>query len=160
MTSRTRDILVFVVCAAIVLGAALGGYLVVRARAGGAEPLQSRAAVTFPTPQASGVPPEPDYPRWTVGKAVGPVVVRVAPSQSAAVKARLGVVNDNGYPTLVLVGRVREVAGKAWYRVSVAMRPNGAAGWVRRGSSPSTRPRPRSSSTSLSERSRCTGGAS
>ena len=42
-------------------------------------------------------------------------------------------VNQNGYPTLVLVDKVREVAGVAWYRVSVAMRPNGSRGWVREG---------------------------
>jgi lipoprotein-anchoring transpeptidase ErfK/SrfK len=44
------------------------------------------------------------------------------------------VVNANGYPQLVLVDAVRDVAGATWYHVLVAVRPNGSGGWIREGS--------------------------
>jgi lipoprotein-anchoring transpeptidase ErfK/SrfK len=134
MSKRTRDILIAVAGLALVLGAAFAGYAAVRARAAGAPARQSLAPVTLPTPAASpSAVAEQDYQRWTVGKALGRVTVYAQPRTSAAVKTRLGKENVNGYPTLVLVRDTREVGGRVWYRVYVAMRPNGSSGWVREG---------------------------
>jgi hypothetical protein len=133
MTRRTRELIILAVALAIVLGVALGGYAVVRARAAGTESRQALAPVKLPTSATPAATPAPQYERWTVGKATGPVVVRLRPSPGAPVKTRLGKVNLNGYPTLVLVDNVREVHGVVWYRVYVAMRPNESRGWVREG---------------------------
>ena len=133
MTRRTRELILLAVALAIVLGAALGGYAVVRARAGGVEGRQALAPVKLPASATPAATPAPQYERWTVGKATGPVVVRLRPSPGAPVKTRLGKVNLNGYPTLVLVDSVRERHGVVWYRVYVAMRPNESRGWVREG---------------------------
>ena len=121
---------------AVLLAAALGGYAAVRARAQGSGAGQVLAPVAQPTPAPSGsaaADPEPQYQRWTVGKAVGPVTVYARPSTSAPVKTRLGKVNQNGYPTLVLVDATKETGGRVWYRVWLAMRPNGSRGWVPEG---------------------------
>lgn len=137
MESRTRDIVILAAGLAVLLAAALGGYAAVRARAQGSGADQALAPVTQPTPPqptSSAEPdPEPQYERWTVGKAVGPVVVYKQPRTSAPVLTKLGKVNQNGYPTLVLVDRTREVGGRVWYKVWVAMRPNGSRGWVPEG---------------------------
>jgi lipoprotein-anchoring transpeptidase ErfK/SrfK len=136
MESRTRDIVIVVAGLAVLLGAALGGYAAVRARAQGSGASQVLAPVTQPTPAPSGsteADSEPPFQRWTVGKAVGPVTVYTRPSTSAAVKTRLGKVNQNGYPTLVLVDSTKETGGRVWYRVWLAMRPNGSRGWVPEG---------------------------
>jgi lipoprotein-anchoring transpeptidase ErfK/SrfK len=136
MDSRTRDIVIVVAGLAVLLAAALGGYAAVRARAQGSGASQVLAPVTQPTPAPSGsaaADPEPRYQRWTVGKAVGPVTVYTRPSTSAPVKTRLGKVNQNGYPTLVLVDSTKETGGRVWYRVWLAMRPNGSRGWVPEG---------------------------
>jgi lipoprotein-anchoring transpeptidase ErfK/SrfK len=133
MKTRTRQLIVLAIGLALVVGVALGGYAVVRARAAGTDSRQSLAPVKLPKSASAAATPAPQYERWTVGKAVGPVVVRVRPNPGAPVKARLGKVNLNGYPTLVLVDAVREVQGVAWYKVWVAMRPNGSHGWVREG---------------------------
>jgi lipoprotein-anchoring transpeptidase ErfK/SrfK len=129
MKARTRDILVLIAGLAVLLVAVLGGYAAVRARADGSGAAQSLAPVPSPTPAPSGAA-GPQYERWTVGKAVGPVVAYTRPSTSAPVKTRLGKVNQNGYPTLMLVDSTRQAGGRTWYRVWLAMRPNGSRGWV------------------------------
>jgi lipoprotein-anchoring transpeptidase ErfK/SrfK len=136
MSPRARDIVIVVAGLAVLLAAALGGYAAVRARAQGSGAEQVLAPVTQPTPAPSGsaaAEPEPKFQRWTVGKAVGPVTAYTRPSTSAPVKTRLGKVNQNGYPTLVLVDSTRETGGRLWYRVWLAMRPNGSRGWVPEG---------------------------
>lgn len=132
MNARIREIVILAVGMALVLSAALGGYAVIRARADGAPGRQVLAPVAMPTPAPSGSP-QPQYERWTVGKATGPVTVLKRPAAGAPVLARLGKVNQNGYPTVVLVDTRREVAGVTWTRVWLAMRPNGTRGWVRDG---------------------------
>jgi lipoprotein-anchoring transpeptidase ErfK/SrfK len=129
MSVRTRDIIILVIGLAVLLAAALGGYAAVRARAQGSGASQALAPVPKPTPAPSGVA-EPQYERWMVGKALGPVTVYTRPSTSAPVKTRLGKVNQNDYPTLVLVDSIKETAGEVWYRVHLAMRPNESRGWV------------------------------
>jgi lipoprotein-anchoring transpeptidase ErfK/SrfK len=52
---------------------------------------------------------------------------------SAPVKTQLGKVNQNGYPTLVLVDSTKQVDGSVWYRVWLAVRPNESQGWVPEG---------------------------
>ncbi|HEY5433111.1 MAG TPA: L,D-transpeptidase [Coriobacteriia bacterium] len=133
MNIRTREIVILAVGLALVLGAAVGGYAVVRTRADGAPDRQVLAPVAMPTPSASSGSPAPQYERWTVGKATGPVTVLMRPAAGARVLTRLGKVNQNGYPTLVLVDKRRDVAGASWTRVWVAMRPNETRGWVRDG---------------------------
>ena len=132
MAARTRDIILLVVGLTVVLVAAFGGYAAMRARAQGSGAAQVLAPVVQPSPAASGAS-QPQYERWTVGKAVGPVTVYTKPSTSAKVKTQLGKVNQNGYPTLVLVHSTKEVGGKVWYRVWLAMRPNESQGWVPEG---------------------------
>ena len=136
MNSRTRDIVIVVAGLAVLLAAALGGYAAVRARAQGSGASQVLAPVAQPTPASSGsaaAAPEPRFERWTVGKAVGPVTVYTRPSTSAPVKTKLGKVNQNDYPTLVLVDTTKETGGRVWYRVWLAMRPNGSRGWIPEG---------------------------
>ncbi len=132
MKGHTRDFVILAVGLALVLGAAFAGYAVVRARAAGGGARQVLAPVVLPSSAPTGAA-APHYQRWTVGKAIGPVVVRRHPSAGAPVKARLARVNQNGYPTLVLVDTVRQVGGVTWYRVYVAIRPNESRGWVREG---------------------------
>jgi lipoprotein-anchoring transpeptidase ErfK/SrfK len=135
MAPVTRKPLLSVIALAVLAALALSGYAVVRARAAGSGGVQTPA--TVPDPAASspapGESPAPEYERWSVGKATAPVVVRTRPDAGAPVKARLGLRNQNDYPTLVLVDSVREVGGVTWYRVWLAMRPNGSRGWVREG---------------------------
>ena len=132
MKPRTRDIVILVAGLAVLLAAALGGYAAVRARAQGSGASQALAPVPQPTPAAPGTT-EPQYERWTVGKAVGPVTVYTRPSTSAPVKTKLGKVNQNGYPTLVLVDSTKETGDEVWYRVYLAMRPNESRGWIPEG---------------------------
>ncbi|MFA4964942.1 MAG: L,D-transpeptidase [Thermoleophilia bacterium] len=132
MRRTSRDIVTFALGLAVLLGLAFGGYAVVRARAEGGTPRQALAVVDVPSP-ASSAPLAPQYQRWTVGKALGPVVVLARPLPGARVRARLQERTPQSYPTLVLVRAVREVAGVTWYRVSIAVRPNGSSGWVREG---------------------------
>jgi lipoprotein-anchoring transpeptidase ErfK/SrfK len=135
MSTRTRDIVILVGGLAVLVAAAFGGYAAVRTRAGGSGTGQVLAPVPTPTAPAASrsAAPEPQFERWTVGKAVGPVVAYTQPSTSAPVRAKLGRLNQNGYPTLVLVETTREVRGKVWYRVWLAMRPNGSRGWIPEG---------------------------
>lgn len=132
MNTRTRDILLLLVGLAVVVAVALVGYAAMHARAQGSGTQQALAPVAKPTPAKSGEA-EPQYERWTVGKAVGPIVAYKQPSTSAAVLTRLGKVNQNGYPTLVLVDRTKEVGGRVWYKVWLAVRPNGTRGWIPEG---------------------------
>jgi hypothetical protein len=132
MTARTRDITILVAGLALVLAAAFGGYSAVRARAQGSGAAQVLAPVAQPTPAPSGAA-EPQYERWTVGKAVGPVTVYTRPSTSAPVRTKLGKLNQNGYPNLVLVDTTREIGSNVWYRVWLAIRPNESRGWVPEG---------------------------
>ena len=132
MKPRTRDIVILVAGLAVLLAAALGGYAAVRARAQGSGASQVLAPVPQPTPAPSGAT-EPQYDRWTVGKAVGPVTVYTRPSTSAPVKTRLGKVNQNGYPTLVLVDTTKEMGGQRLVPVWLAMRPNESRGWIPEG---------------------------
>jgi lipoprotein-anchoring transpeptidase ErfK/SrfK len=132
MKPRTRDIVILVAGLAVLLAVAIGGYSAVRARAQGSGASQVLAPVPEPSPVAPGVT-EPQYERWTVGKAVGPVTVYTRPSTSAPVKTKLGKVNQNGYPTLVLVDSTKETGDAVWYHVYLAMRPNESRGWIPEG---------------------------
>jgi lipoprotein-anchoring transpeptidase ErfK/SrfK len=133
MTTRTRDILILAIGLAVLVTAAYGGYTAVRARAEGSGSQQALAPVTQPSPAPSASETAPAYERWTVGKAVGPVTVYKRPNTSAGVKVKLGKLNQNGYPNLVLVDTTREVDGRVWYRVWLAIRPNESRGWVPEG---------------------------
>jgi lipoprotein-anchoring transpeptidase ErfK/SrfK len=135
MSPSVRRPLLVLAAVAALAALALSGYLVVRARAAGSGGVQVPAAVLVPStaPSGAGGTPAPEYERWMVGKATAPLVVRRRPAADAAVKVRLGARNQNDYPTLVLVDIVREVAGVTWYRVWVAVRPNGSRGWVKEG---------------------------
>ena len=133
MNVRIREILILAVGLALVLGAAAGGYAVVRARAEGAPGRQVWAPVAMPTPSATGSTPAPQYERWTVGIARRPITARRRPSDSAPVRARLPLKTPADYPTIVLVDEVREVDGVPWYRVWLAVTPNESRGWVRDG---------------------------
>jgi len=132
MSARRRDITLLVVGLTVVLAAAFGGYAALRARAQGRGATQVLAPVAQPSPAPSGAP-QPQYERWTVGKAVGPVTVYTRPSAWAKVKTQLAKVNQNGYPTLVLVHATKEVGGRVWYHVWLAMRPNESQGWIPEG---------------------------
>jgi lipoprotein-anchoring transpeptidase ErfK/SrfK len=133
MNARIREIVILAVGLALVLGAALGGYAVVRARADGAPSRQVLAPVDMPTPSAAGGSPAPQYERWTVGIARRPLTVRRRPADGAPVLTRLPILTPADYPTVVLVDEVREVDGVPWYRVWLAMPPNESRGWVRDG---------------------------
>ncbi len=124
--------MILVVGLGLVLAVAFGGYAAVRARAEGSGATQALAPVVMPTPDPSGATP-PQYERWTVGQAVGPFTVYTRPRKNARVLTKLGKLNLNDYPTLVLVDETREVGDAIWYRVWVAMRPNGSRGWVPEG---------------------------
>lgn len=134
MAASARKSLVILTVVVLLVALALGGYAVVRARAAGGGAAQDLARVPPVAPASPDAGTAPEYERWVVGKATAPVVVRRRPSAAAPVKARLGLRNQNGYPTLVLVDRVRQVGDATWYLVYVAMRPNGSKGWVREGS--------------------------
>ncbi len=132
MKTRTRDLVILVAGLAVLATVAFGGYAAVRARAEGSGASQALAPVPKVSPAPSSAA-EPQYDRWTVGKAVGPLVAYAKPSTSSRVKTQLGKVNQNGYPTLVLVDQTKEVGGRVWYRVWLAVRPNGSRGWVPEG---------------------------
>ena len=133
MNARTREILILAVGLTLVLGAALGGFALVRARADGVPGSQMLAPVVMPTPSAAGGSPAPQYERWTVGVARRPLTVRRRPSDGAPVIVRLGTRTSADYPTLVLIDSIRDVDGVTWYKVWVAVRPNETRGWVRDG---------------------------
>lgn len=135
MTATTRRILTIIGALVAVLALGMAGYLVVGARANGSGTTQASAvanASARPSPIAT-VPVEPPYDRWMVAKAVRPLAVYKRPSTGAGVKTRLQKHNSNGYPNVFLVEATRQVEGRTWYHVSVAMRPNGSRGWVKEG---------------------------
>ena len=133
MNARTREIVVLAVGLMLVLGAAVGGFAVVRARAAGSPGRQVLAPVPMPTRSAGGGSPAPQYERWTVGLARRPIVVRRRPADAAPVLTRLPMRTPADYPTVVLVDQVREVDGVPWYRIWLAVPPNESRGWVRDG---------------------------
>lgn len=135
MSRPSRSPLLFAFALVALCLFALGGYAVVRARAAGGGAVQTPAVVPSPaaTPVADVEGAAPEYERWVVGKATAPFAARVRPRDDAAVRARFDVRNQNGYPTLVLVDEVREVRGATWYRVWLAVRPNGTRAWVKEG---------------------------
>jgi lipoprotein-anchoring transpeptidase ErfK/SrfK len=132
MNARIRDFVILVVGLALVLGAALGGYAVIRARADGGPGSQVLAPVVMPTPVPSGSP-QPQYQRWTVGLARRPLTVLRRPADGAPLLTRLPLLTPAAYPTVVLVDEVREVDGVPWYRVWLVGPPNESRGWVRDG---------------------------
>jgi lipoprotein-anchoring transpeptidase ErfK/SrfK len=132
MNRRSRDIVVLAIGIAVVAAITLGGYLAVHSRAQGAVTRQTLAPLVLPSTGPSSTP-KPRYERWMVGKALGQVVAYVKPSTSSKIKAKLGKVNQNGYPTLMLVDETREIGGRIWYKVSLAVQPNGSQGWVPEG---------------------------
>ena len=73
MNRRIRDIVILAVGLALVLGAALGGYAVVRARAQGS-PARARCSRRSSCRRRppTATPPAPQYERWTVGIARAP----------------------------------------------------------------------------------------
>jgi lipoprotein-anchoring transpeptidase ErfK/SrfK len=73
-------------------------------------------------------------PRWRIARALGPVVVYAAPSESAAIRARFNRRNVSARPTVFLVRFARKVKGVTWYDVWLPIRPNESRGWVRGGS--------------------------
>jgi hypothetical protein len=133
MNVRIREIVILAIGLALVLGAAVGGYAVVRARADGVSGGQILAPVPMPTPSASGEAPAPQYERWTVGIARRPITVRRRPADDAPLMTTLPMQTPAGYPTVVLVDAVREVDGVPWYRAWLAVLPNGSRGWIRDG---------------------------
>jgi lipoprotein-anchoring transpeptidase ErfK/SrfK len=133
MNRHTRDILLLVVGVAVVALIGVGGYLAMHARASGSGSTQDLAPVVIPSTSASASPQAPPYERWMVGKVIQPVAAYAKPSASAKVVTRMDKVNQNGYPSLVLVDKTREVKGKVWYKVWLAVRPNGTTGWVPEG---------------------------
>jgi lipoprotein-anchoring transpeptidase ErfK/SrfK len=92
-------------------------------------------ALPASTPTASPSVPAPrPVQHWTVGKATQGLVVRAAPSDTAAVRWRLPKFNASHYPQLVLVDKVREIGGVTWFYAYVAAKPNESRGWIREGS--------------------------
>ncbi len=130
--SRSRRILSFAAAAALLALLVFGGLAVGRARVDGGGAGQALAAVPAAAAPAS-TSPAPEYERWQVAKVTAPVVVRTRPEPDAPVRIRLGVRNVNDYPNLLLVDAVRDAGAATWYRVWLAVSPNGSRGWVREG---------------------------
>jgi lipoprotein-anchoring transpeptidase ErfK/SrfK len=130
MNPRKRDVLLFCAGLAVVLGVALGGYAVVRARAAGGGAVQPLATVTMPSAVPTASTDPADQQRWTVGVAVRSFTAYKKPSRSARILARLPGFNSIGYPTVVLVDQTRDVGGQTWHKVWLNMPPNGTKGWV------------------------------
>ena len=132
MNSRVRDILLLVIGLAVVLGVAAGGYAAVRARAQGSGTSQSLAPVPKPTPAPTSAP-EPQYDRWTVGKAVATRDRVPQPSMSAPVKVRARKGQRRTTTRRSCCRQDKEVDGRVWYKVWLAMRPNESRGWIPEG---------------------------
>jgi lipoprotein-anchoring transpeptidase ErfK/SrfK len=125
-----------VVAALIAVAAVAGGaYLLVEARAQGGGTSLEAALLTPSARPSPGVSPSPRPPveRWLVAKAVRAGNVYGRPSTGARVKLAYGKLNINNYPWVFLVHDTREVDGRTWYNVWVAMRPNESRGWIREG---------------------------
>jgi lipoprotein-anchoring transpeptidase ErfK/SrfK len=60
-------------------------------------------------------------------------IVRAAPRSSSGVVARLGTADQNGFQQVLgVIGSYRSTAcSTSWYRVQLAVLPNGTTGWVR-----------------------------
>jgi lipoprotein-anchoring transpeptidase ErfK/SrfK len=60
-------------------------------------------------------------------------IVRAAPRSSSGVVARLGTADQNGFQQVLgVIGSYRSSAcSTSWYRVQLAVLPNGTTGWVR-----------------------------
>jgi lipoprotein-anchoring transpeptidase ErfK/SrfK len=130
MSPRVRDILLFCAALAVVLGAALGGYAVVRARAAGGGGGQSLAPVPTPSALPTTSTDPAQQQRWMVGVATRPFTAYRKPSRSAKVLAQMPGFNSVGYPTVVLVDQTRDVGGQTWRKVWLDKAPNGTQGWV------------------------------
>ena len=129
----TSDIVILAAGLALVLGAALGGYAVVRARADGVPGRQVLAPVVMPTPSAAG---ETRRPSTSAGRSASPGARSLCSAGPPTARPCWRVCpcrRRRSYPTVVLVDEVREVDGVPWYRVWLAMRPNESRGWVRDG---------------------------
>jgi lipoprotein-anchoring transpeptidase ErfK/SrfK len=127
-----RNLIVLIAGLGVLAVATLGGCALIKVRAGGSGVAQALAPFVAPRPGPGGAFAAPQT--WTVGKATKAFTVYRRPDVAAPVLTRLGKVNVNGYPTLVLVSSVRNVGSTTWYRVYVAIRPNESRGWVREGS--------------------------
>jgi lipoprotein-anchoring transpeptidase ErfK/SrfK len=65
-----------------------------------------------------------------VAKAKHKVVVYRQANTTSAIRATLPKLNAHGFPTLMLVRSATAAAGRTWYHVLLARRPNGSTGWV------------------------------
>lgn len=135
-TGRTRSAWLSALAAALALGAlASAGYLLVDARAQGRGTSLVAAAPPASARPSPGASPSPRPPvaRWLVAQAVRASNVYAQPSTEARVKLAFERRNINDYPTVFLVHHTKEITGRVWYNVWVAMRPNGSRGWIREG---------------------------
>ncbi len=133
MNSRVRDILLLVAGLAVVLAAALGGYAAVRARAQGSGTGQALAPVATAD---AGRRPARSRRSTTAGRSArpsGPLTVYTRAEHVRAGAGQAGQCNQTGYPMLVLVDSTKEVGGRVWYRVWLAVPPNESQGWVPEG---------------------------
>lgn len=131
MKPSSRALITLLAGLAVVLALAVAAYWVVQARADGAQSRQSLAPVKVPAPSVQRE--DPAHERWTVGKVLRTVTVYARPDTTARVKTRLAPTTSSGYPTLVLLDTVRDTGSATWYRVWLALRPNGSRGWIREG---------------------------
>lgn len=89
-------------------------------------PAQTAAPVAQPavTPLAS-----PRVSRWAY--VYRPAVVRAKPNGYGRVITRLSLDTLDGTPNLVLIlAATKDVIGRTWYQVRLAIRPNNSTGWV------------------------------
>ena len=88
----------------------------------GAAPTALAAEPAAPLPDAVA--------SWAHPNAVGPI--RRFPNPGSAVIARVHLDTEGGSPEVYpILGRFTDVAGRAWTRIGIPMRPNGRKGWVR-----------------------------
>ena len=131
----TRAVVKAVVVTVVLAVLAVGGYGVVRARADSGGTTQPAATPSFSPSNTTATSASPaPFPRWQVAKAVKTVTAYRRPSTSAAVRETFATRNANGYPSLFLVRRVRQIGAITWYDVWLPIRPNGSHGWMREGS--------------------------
>ena len=82
-----------------------------------------------PTP---AVPAFAGFPAYAATVVVPRIDVHAAPSDTSRVVVSLGKLNENRAPQTFLLRRAeRGLDGRAWYDVSLPIRPNGSTGWVR-----------------------------
>ena len=116
MTASIRPIAAVLACLGVWVGACTGALAQ-------AEPPDSvtRLGVAPPTPEAS----------WSA-RLLTPTPVRRAPSAHAHIVVRLRTYAPLGRgPTVLLVtGVARDATGRAWVRLLLPRRPNGAQGWA------------------------------